>query len=384
MSDSNGVIFFTADGFLFRILYSVTSMIFPLKFHEAERKHLAPLLDPCGARRLPDLPSSAGAFLAWGLRDLADCSILWITDGPRTLESLLRDLQTLAPHDATPALAFPSWEVVPAQNRLPGAVTVGARLATLAALLAPSGGARLVVTCIQALMEGTIPPAALRSGTRTIAPRQALDPPALMEYLVANGYRGVPEVQAPGEAAVRGGIVDLWPLTEAWPCRCDFYGAEIESLRTFDPLDQRSRGTCESFQITPAAEWTGGQTGGGEKATLLDYALPDVKIVVWSDPAAVLAHAAIYATTLSESHAVHPSTPTPSLRDWPPFLTASRWAPRCPATSTRWKPILSSNPCPPQQRLKARDKRCRRIYWKPPAPICLTILPAANRRAKPS
>ncbi len=280
-------------------------MIFTLKFREAVRTHLAPLLDPGGGRRLPDLPSSAEAFLAWGLRDLADCSILWITDGPRTLESLLRDLQTLAPHDAPPALAFPSWEVVPAQNRLPGASTVGARLATLAALLAPSGGARLVVTCIQALMEGAISPAALRAGTRTLAPRQALDPPALMEYLVANGYRVVPEVQAPGEAAVRGGIVDFWPLTEAWPCRCDFYGAEIESLRTFDPVDQRSRGICESFQITPAAEWTGGQSGSVEKASLLDYALPAVKIVIWSDPAAVLAHAAIYATALAESHAVH-------------------------------------------------------------------------------
>ncbi|MEI7437408.1 MAG: transcription-repair coupling factor [bacterium] len=284
-------------------------MIVSPKFSEAIKRHLAPLLDPAGARLLPDLPTSAGAFLAWGLRDLADCSILWITDGPRTLESLLHDLQTLMPHGAPPPLVFPSWEVVPAQNRPPGAVTVGARLATLAALCAPACGSRVIATCIQALMEVTLTPAALRSGTRTLLPHQALDQAALMEYLVAQGYRIVPEVQAPGEAAVRGGIVDIWPLTEAWPCRCEFYGAVVESLRTFDPLDQRSRGPCTGYLLTPAAEWDCAQSADGPPATLLDYALPQAKIVVWADPSAVLAHAAVYATALSESHAARTVAP---------------------------------------------------------------------------
>ena len=73
----------------------------------------------------------------------------------------------------------------------------------------------------------------------------------LQGFFRNNGYIRTDTVREPGEYAVRGGIVDLWPSGAATPIRLDFFGDTLESLRGFDPLTQRSTGTLDGFMLAP-------------------------------------------------------------------------------------------------------------------------------------
>src|SRR3546814_12976420 len=76
----------------------------------------------------------------------------------------------------------------------------------------------------------------------------------LADMLQANGYGRTDTVHDRGEFAIRGGIVDLFPGGEEQPLRLDFFGDEIETVRRFDPADQRTSGSVEGFTLLPASE----------------------------------------------------------------------------------------------------------------------------------
>ncbi len=122
-----------------------------------------------------------------------------------------------------------------------------------------------------------------------------------MEWLEDQGYEPEVQVNHKGEIALRGGIVDVFPLISSWPVRLEFFGNELESLRYFDPVSQISRQSIDSITLPP-----GGELGifkrlaAGDKgrlATLLDY-LPPETIFVLCDPASLEEHAASYSKLL--------------------------------------------------------------------------------------
>ena len=88
----------------------------------------------------------------------------------------------------------------------------------------------------------------------SVAVGQALDLAALQLYLAGNGYTRADTVREPGEFALRGGIVDLFPPGSAEPLRLDLFGDEVEEMRRFDPMSQFSTGTVERFVLQPAGE----------------------------------------------------------------------------------------------------------------------------------
>src|SRR5207302_4802102 len=94
----------------------------------------------------------------------------------------------------------------------------------------------------------------LAEHTRVLKRSDRIDPLDLVEWLEEQGYE--PEAQATqkGEMSLRGGILDLYPLTSPWPVRLEFFGDELESLRHFDPLTQISRDEINSITIPPAGE----------------------------------------------------------------------------------------------------------------------------------
>src|SRR4029077_443035 len=81
-----------------------------------------------------------------------------------------------------------------------------------------------------------------------------VDRAQLMKFLVRNAYSNTGTVREPGEFAVRGGIVDLWPPGQADPVRLDFFGPELETIRRFDAETQLSTGTEDSIVLLPASE----------------------------------------------------------------------------------------------------------------------------------
>jgi transcription-repair coupling factor (superfamily II helicase) len=265
------------------------------------RKKIAPLLSGAPLGFIPDQPPAAEAWLTWELAHASGRTVLWIGDGPRAMERLFRDLQTLAPADATPVLLFPSWEILPGEKATsPDLGVVGTRLATLAELA--GAHPHVVVCCAQALMERTLTRPAFQSHSQPMTPGDEIDPSVLAEHLTRSGYVFTPEVQAQGEAALRGGILDVWPVTRVWPLRMEFFGSQLETIRTFDPSEQRSIESVSSVNLPPAGEWPILRATPDAGATLLEH-LPDDLIVVWSDLDSIRAHTDIYETTVREAGA---------------------------------------------------------------------------------
>jgi len=191
-------------------------------------------------------------------------------------------------------LFYPAWEVLPHEATLPHADVISERLETLVALTGeskvqspeskvqsrspefegenpassiqpPDSGlpnhasrithhAPLVVTSVAALLQRTFPAGVIRERTRTLTRGDRRDPLDLVEWLEEQGYEPEAQVTQKGEIALRGGILDVYPLTCPWPVRLEFFGDELESLRQFDPLTQISREEITAVTIPPAGE----------------------------------------------------------------------------------------------------------------------------------
>lgn len=148
-------------------------------------------------------------------------------------------------------------------------VVTRSRLQTLAALAPPvvpgnqsavqSTTPPILVTSAYALMQVTLPVRDFRAGSRQFRVGQRIDIDQLIKQWVGVGYQPVTVVIQPGTFSRRGGIVDVFPPAMDFPVRIEFFGDEIDSLRTFDPASQRSVETLKSFVTTPAREALPGQ-----------------------------------------------------------------------------------------------------------------------------
>src|SRR5690349_15471652 len=143
------------------------------------------------------------------------------------------------------ALAYERSELV--------ADETAARVAALAAWR--SGRARILVASVQALLQHTIAPDDLPESPRELRTGARLHQDALLRELFDLGYVPVVEVAGRGEFARRGGIVDVFPPSLELPIRIEFFGDEIDSLRAFDPTDQRATGKVERAVVLPASEF---------------------------------------------------------------------------------------------------------------------------------
>src|SRR4029079_5143353 len=142
------------------------------------------------------------------------------------------------------SLAYERSELVPDET--------AARVAALAAWR--GGAARVLVASVQALLQATLGPDDLPAELRTLKSGTRIGMDALLAELFERGYAPVLEVAGRGECARRGGIGDVFPPSAPLPVRIEFFGDEIDSLRAFDPTDQRSVGPLEGAVLLPAAE----------------------------------------------------------------------------------------------------------------------------------
>jgi transcription-repair coupling factor (superfamily II helicase) len=151
-------------------------------------------------------------------------------------------------------LQFPAWDCLPYDRASPSLRVTSERMAALAALQAKSGKSQLLVTTVNAVTQRTLTPFRLRALTARLAPGERIDRDALTALLSANGYIRSETVADAGDFAVRGSLVDLYPAGMPHALRLDFFGDEIESIRSFDPADQRTITKVDSFTLLPASE----------------------------------------------------------------------------------------------------------------------------------
>jgi len=180
-------------------------------------------------------------------------------------EQLQQELETWLPaltkRLAKPPLFFPAWDVLPHEARLPHADVLSERLETLIHLAKrrkPSANSTapgpVIVTTGVALLQRTFSPTELKNRFRNFKLGERIDPLDLVEWLEDQGYEPEAQVSQKGEIALRGGILDVFPLASPWPVRFEFFGDEIESLRTFDPQTQISREKIDRATISPGGE----------------------------------------------------------------------------------------------------------------------------------
>ncbi|HLZ52924.1 MAG TPA: transcription-repair coupling factor [Verrucomicrobiae bacterium] len=219
----------------------------------------------------------------------------------------------------TRLLFYPPWEVLPHEGKLPHADTISDRLQTLVSLSTlDSQLSTLVITSVTALLQKTFPPGEIQKRTRALQRGEKINPLDFIEWLEEQGYEPEAQVTRKGEIALRGGILDLWPLTSPWPARLEFFGDELESLRHFDPLTQISREEILSVTIPPAGELgilkskvQSPKSTDSELATLLDF-VPRDAIVLLCDPEQLFLRAGEYASQIPPDD--------PFFIPWPDFL----------------------------------------------------------------
>ncbi|HEX2526821.1 MAG TPA: transcription-repair coupling factor [Geminicoccus sp.] len=154
-----------------------------------------------------------------------------------------------------PVLPFPAWDCLPYDRISPNAGIMATRLATLAGL-GEKGSSRLVLTTVNALTQRVPAPDVVRSGRLVVKAGTRIKRDDLVAHLERNGFRRAGTVVEAGEYAVRGGLLDLWPTGQPEPLRLDFFGAVLETIRSFDALTQRSSSKHERIVLQAVSEVT--------------------------------------------------------------------------------------------------------------------------------
>ncbi len=169
---------------------------------------------------------------------------------------LAEALRLVAPHATV--LIFPAWDTVPYDRSAPKSDIVGTRIETLMRLLQlkEQGKEFLLLATIPALMQRIPPMAFFKNRSLSIAEGEALSFDTLKAFLISNGYHQTDTVLENGEYAIRGGIIDIFPAGFDNPVRLDFFGDEIDSLRFFDALTQRTTSRLERLFLMPMAEFS--------------------------------------------------------------------------------------------------------------------------------
>jgi transcription-repair coupling factor (superfamily II helicase) len=149
---------------------------------------------------------------------------------------------------------FPAWDCLPYDRASPTLRVMAERVAALHRLQGKPKGPQLLLTTTNAATQRVLTPFRVRQLVARLAPGERIGRDKLATLLQANGYVRTDTVHDQGEYAVRGGIVDLFPSGEEQALRLDFFGDEIESVRTFDAQDQRTTGRIDGFILLPASE----------------------------------------------------------------------------------------------------------------------------------
>jgi transcription-repair coupling factor (superfamily II helicase) len=153
-------------------------------------------------------------------------------------------------------LHFPAWDCLPFDRVSPRSDIESRRLATLAALAkrVQGQGPALVITTVNAVVQRVPPRATIAQASFPVKAGAVVDLDALTRFLTRNSFVRAGTVREPGEYALRGGIVDLWPPGSDDPIRLDFFGSQLETIKRFDADTQRSRDTIPSVELLPASE----------------------------------------------------------------------------------------------------------------------------------
>ncbi|MDO9412700.1 MAG: transcription-repair coupling factor [Pseudolabrys sp.] len=175
-------------------------------------------------------------------------------DGQR-MAALSRALSFFGPE--LQVLEFPAWDSLPYDRVSPNGGVTAQRMTTLSRLARVEGRDRpsVLLTTVNAMSQRVPAREFTATHALSVAPGNVLGMAGVVNWLELNGYQRASTVREPGEYAVRGGILDLFPPGLDMPVRFDFFGDSLETIKTFDPQTQRSETPLGQLDLVPVAEF---------------------------------------------------------------------------------------------------------------------------------
>lgn len=211
------------------------------------------LANPSGAGDKKQVGNLQGASLALAIAELANQhsshTLLAVAD-PQTALKLLQEIEQFTQQEVS---LFPDWETLPYDNFSPHQEIISDRIARLYQL--PTQNSGITIVPINTLLQRQSPRDFLMQHTLMVKVGDLYSLEKLRIQLEKSGYRHVDQVFGPGEYASRGSILDLFPMGASDPFRIDFFDDEIDTIRTFDPENQRSIDDVKEIRLLPAHEF---------------------------------------------------------------------------------------------------------------------------------
>ncbi|WP_210092431.1 transcription-repair coupling factor [Ruegeria sp. HKCCSP346] len=170
----------------------------------------------------------------------------------KRMEAMRAALAFFAPD--MPVFVFPGWDCLPYDRVSPNADISAARVATLAALVHQMPQKFVLLTTLNAATQRVPARDVLREAAFTARVDQRIDETALRNFLVRMGFTQSPTVMEPGDYAIRGGIIDIFPPGESGPVRLDLFGDVLDGARRFDPVSQRTTEKLDVVELAPVSE----------------------------------------------------------------------------------------------------------------------------------
>ena len=222
------------------------------------------------------LPLSSIALLSTLINDLSTTKLI-ITATHDQQVQLINDIQFFTKESAW---EFPAWETLPSEEFNPSLDIVGQRLRVLSKLQT-SNKPIIIITNLQACLQTVIDPNLFKQSQLNFVKDNSYNIEQVQQKLTQMGYQHTPTTREKGEFSVRGDIIDIFSVCEPEPIRLEFFGDDLESLRFFDPLSQKSIGATKQCSIAAADEFAL-HDASIKRSTILDY-LPSQSLLFFND-----------------------------------------------------------------------------------------------------
>ncbi|WP_299075672.1 transcription-repair coupling factor [uncultured Ruegeria sp.] len=170
----------------------------------------------------------------------------------KRMEAMRAALSFFAPD--MPVFVFPGWDCLPYDRVAPNPDISAARVATLAALVHQMPQKFILLTTLNAATQKVPARDVLREAAFTARVNHRINEGALRDFLVRMGFTQSPTVMEPGDYAIRGGIIDIFPPGESGPVRLDLFGDVLDGARRFDPVSQRTTEKLDVVELAPVSE----------------------------------------------------------------------------------------------------------------------------------